>query len=181
MLARASVEHDASSEPGGGEVNWAVLRGMPDRYWGTGYRDERQQLARVEIDMTGLAAAAELSITRSAHREGIGASAAAGPTPLGAFVALLQLGEVLLYELDGLDRASSDTLWMQRVVLTQGEPSPAGRGPYEAGLEIADHQLVRLPSGYWRNADLRGRVGGIGLSATFAHRVASGRDDAGCE
>lgn len=96
-------------------------------------------------------------------------------TFIDAFVSLLQLGQVLMYELDGIDRGRSETLWMQRLVLRpsshyEGRTSTADKAL--AKLRITDHQLLALPSGKWRNVDFAGDLGGIDLSATFAHRIA---------
>ena len=174
MQTRVVLRHPAPSAPAAGVIDYALLDEDPTRHWGSGYRDDEQSIRAVTADTESLVAHASIGLHHSGAC-GTRASHAPGPaTFIDAFVSLLQLGQLLMYELDQIDRAHSDTLWMQQLILrpstasTSRETTAAETG---AELRIADHQLLDLSTGTWRNLDFRGESGGITMSATFAHRI----------
>ena len=177
MQATVVIRHE-KPHAGDPELSeYSYIAGSTERYWGTGYRLREQAISNVAVDVELLSAKAEVAVRYEHDGEaGMKGSHSAGTaTFIDAFVSLLQLGQVLLYELDGIDRGNSETLWMQRLTLrpsTYHESyGPAANNP-NATLCIADHQLLALPTGKWRNVDFAGNFGGIDLSATFAHRIA---------
>ena len=50
-------------------------------------------------------------------------------TPVDCFVTGLQLAQILLYGLDGMTRAASDTLWMRSTAIDIARPGPPGYRP----------------------------------------------------
>lgn len=177
MQATVVVRHETPHARQLAPPNYSYLIEDSDGYWGAGYRYGDQIIENVVADIGALSAEAEVNVfsefsslprPKSSHSLGF-------VTFIDAFVSLLQLGQVLMYELDGIDRGRSETLWMQRLVLRpsshyEGRTSTADKAL--AKLRITDHQLLALPSGKWRNVDFAGDLGGIDLSATFAHRIA---------
>ncbi|SFW78684.1 AvrD family protein [Amycolatopsis australiensis] len=132
---------------------------------------------------TGWAERANTASDVVVDRDTLTASARArfGPAPSGpvrpqdlvvdAFVVTLQLGQILLYELDRFDRADSNTLWMR-----QTEIRWPTRPRDVAGLPAATTRLVRprlldRGTGRWRVADIRGDVYGVAVHCAIAHLV----------
>ncbi|MBT1664915.1 MULTISPECIES: AvrD family protein [Curtobacterium] len=87
------------------------------------------------------------------------------------FVATLQLGQVLLYRLDTLARAESDTLWMRRTVITvPGSPHPSVRSDARVRLDRA--RTLEQDGRSWRLADIVGTFDtGVRVSCSVAHVV----------
>lgn len=101
---------------------------------------------------------------------GLEATAQPAYTPVDAFVATLQLGQLLLYELDGVDRATSDTLWMRRAdVRTTAALSTLVPHRVETALERS--RTVLRDGAAWRVADVVGRLGPYRVRTAVAHRV----------
>ncbi|WP_234478853.1 AvrD family protein [Streptomyces sp. MBT65] len=99
-------------------------------------------------------------------------------TMIDAFVAVMQLGQVLLYTLDGVERADSNNLWMRRTRVTADD----GAGvPQEAGgvvtARLGRARLLRAASGTWRTAEVSGALGGVRAWASVAHLLASPSPD----
>ena len=177
MRATVTVRHEAPRAKRLDPPDYSYLIEDSDRYWGAGYRHRDQLIENVVADTETLSAEAEVNVvstlgdlskTKGSHSQQF-------VTFIDVFVSLLQLGQVLMYELDGISRDKSETLWMQRLVLRPSSDHEGCNSVVDramATLRITDHQLLTLPNGKWRNVDFAGDSGGIDLSATFAHRVA---------
>lgn len=92
-----------------------------------------------------------------------------GLNAIDAFVVALQLGQVLLYELDGLTRADSDTLWMRTTrIVSHGAKSHAS----DVTTSLEDSRLVNLRGEEWRLANIRSSFPGLfDVSCAVAHRL----------
>ncbi|MGW3986565.1 AvrD family protein [Streptomyces sp. NPDC004830] len=127
-----------------------------DAPFGVPHRDRRQLLTSVEVLPDSSLARADLTLDPD------------GPaTMIDLFVAALQLGQVLLYTLDGVARADSNTLWMRRTSIgpaPQGAPSD---GRFEVGLR--EPQLLRSAQGTWRSAQVVADHAGLRLGCSVAH------------
>ncbi|MFI0264771.1 AvrD family protein [Streptomyces sp. NPDC017056] len=91
---------------------------------------------------------------------------------IDAFVAALQLGQVLLYELDGLTRAQSNTLWMRSTHITRAGASRPWHGsePITTSLQAAK-ALPTAAGETWRTADVVSAVGDLTVRCAVAHRL----------
>lgn len=90
---------------------------------------------------------------------------------IDAFVVALQLGQILLYELDHLDRADSNTLWMRQ---TEIRWAPQHRGapiPTVTTTTIANPRILNRGADRWRVADIRGDVYGVTVRCAVAHHL----------
>jgi len=83
-------------------------------------------------------------------------------SPVDCFVTVLQLAQVLMYELDSIERGRSNTLWMLQTVLDAGEPGPLD-GPLPRSPAVTGKHLLPLRGSRWRNVDLTGGCGGVRL------------------
>lgn len=138
-------------------------RALDSDYWDGGYRVGGHTMGPVRLEDSPLSAHSTLRSWRS------NSSTASEPTYLDAFVVLMQLGQVLLYESDGITRAESNTLWMQQVVLTA--TSMRGGGIDSAEMRLVETEKIKLGTSCWTNATFQGEAAGFALSASFAHQL----------
>ncbi|SEN15604.1 AvrD family protein [Actinacidiphila rubida] len=94
-------------------------------------------------------------------------------TMIDAFIAAMQLGQVLLYTLDGIERAGSNNLWMRRTRVTAG-PAPARPGD-EVTARLERAMLLPSSAGTWRSADVVGSLHGVESRAGVAHLLPASR------
>lgn len=94
-------------------------------------------------------------------------------TMIDAFVAVLQLGQVLLYTLDGIDRADSSNLWMRRTRITTGT-APA-RPDHEVTASLEQARLLPSKAGTWRTANVTGSLHGVQVRAGVTHLLPASR------
>jgi Pseudomonas avirulence D protein (AvrD) len=88
------------------------------------------------------------------------------------FVVGLQLGQLLLYELDSVTRAESNTLWMRRTLLEvgdQGRPRVAS-APVSVRLEKS-RLMENTRRQIWRAADIVCEFQDISMRCSVAHQV----------
>ncbi|MFJ8308556.1 MULTISPECIES: AvrD family protein [unclassified Streptomyces] len=124
--------------------------------YGVDHHAQSQLLTDVRVDMETLRADALLELT--------------GPgvfTPIDLFVCALQLGQVLLYELDGVDRGTSNTLWMRRTDITVVPAPVPAEDRFSARVERA--QELRTRQGTWRTGRIRAEHAGLSLACDVTH------------
>lgn len=129
---------------------------------GTGYRENTHLIKNVRLDADRVTA--DVAVSRH------GRPAAAGL--LDGVVVLAQISQALMYQLDGIDRSLSNTLWMRHVDATVTRPSaPLQDGAWTAGAAIEKAKALRLERQYWRVTSMRGFMAGIDFSYSLAHRL----------
>jgi hypothetical protein len=178
MRARCEIEHEiarrATAERSDAGLEDLLGPGAP-RYYGEGFKLRSQSILDVGVDMGALRAQADVLIasTREGHAAPDGLDGAYQPAAsvIDCFVVILQMVQVLLYELDGVPRSDSNTLWMLQTVLEADRPDRPGAGPHAAHAAIGGKHLLKLRGGTWRNVDITGGCGGIALRASFAHEL----------
>jgi hypothetical protein len=158
LTAVLAIEH------GGAPVPTLVPGSYPDPaalpgHWnsapfGASHRRRTQILSDVAIDLERCSSDAELTI-------GPGPNAA---TMIDLFVAALQLGQVLLYGLDRMERSESNTLWMRRTVI-----EPTERRPRQFAVVLENERLLETAAGTWRSADVVAAHSGLALRCSVAH------------
>ena len=177
MRARVEIEHptrQARAATGTYSSLEDVLGAPGLRYYGDGFKLRRQYVENVRVDMMELRATADVRLdpagSESATR-GVDGRYQPSVSLVDCFVTNLQLAQVLMYELDGVPRQESNTLWMLRTVLDAAKPvRPFGEAlPTE--VAITGKHLVPLRGGTWRNVEIRGGCGGVDLRASFAHEL----------
>ncbi|MFI7002384.1 AvrD family protein [Nocardia sp. NPDC050175] len=94
------------------------------------------------------------------------------PAFVDGFVAALQLGQILLYELDHMSRADSNTLWMRNTVLIAAAPRKENadkRMPISTHLD--NQQKITLAEKTWRTVDIVGELSGMSVRCSVAHQL----------
>lgn len=92
---------------------------------------------------------------------------------IDAFVTALQLAQVMLYDLDGMRRQDSNTLWMRQTTLTASRPDRPAEG-IAVTTRLDDPGLLRMGGGTWRTLDVVAELGGIQVRSAVAHRLPEG-------
>lgn len=179
MRVRCEVEHSPAGpvdEERASSGLDALLGPAADRYFGAGFTTRGQYVRAVEVDREELRADATLTVV---HESGpvpvAGIEGAYQPSVslIDAFVTALQLAQIMLYDLDGMRRQDSDTLWMRQTTLTATRPDrPAADIPVRTRL--AGPGLLRMSGDTWRTLDIVAELAGIQVRSAVAHRLPEG-------
>lgn len=156
MRTRVELVH------GGDEAADAAFEGRPSAY-GSGFRRQSQQLGNLVVDVEAASASADVTV----HGDD-------GPAVslIDSFVVALQLGQILLYETDGIARSQSNTLWMRHTTLTAAEAArPAAPGPFRTVTTLEDSRLVENHGRTWRTATICGDCLGARTRCAVAHLI----------
>ncbi|MEU3794765.1 AvrD family protein [Streptomyces fructofermentans] len=172
LSARLHAVHSAGRPPTGTRRAYHLAQELPgpwnDQPYGVPHSARRQLLTGVNVTgdgADGLQASARVALVPD------GAEAARDHTQatmIDAFVAAMQLGQVLLYTLDGVDREGSNNLWMRRTRVTAGAGAPA-RGDDEVTARLGQARVLPSDSGTWRSAELSGTLHGVQARASVVH------------
>lgn len=141
---------------------------------GDGYRTHTQQVSDVTVAADRLSAEARVEVQVEAGAAGAGIEGDYQPAVglIDVFVVALQLGQVLLYELDGLTRAESNTLWMRSTRWRIDAPARPVDGEHPVLVELRDAALLHNRKGEtWRRADIVSGLGGIAVTCSVAHQI----------
>ncbi|MGW6130260.1 AvrD family protein [Cellulomonas sp. NPDC055163] len=104
-------------------------------------------------------------------RHDLGASGHRAVTLVDHLVTGLQLGQVLLYELDGLDRARSSTLWMRSTTVLRARPPRAAEPRSAVQAELRGSRVLVKGGVTWRCADIVSAGGGVTVVCSVAHAL----------
>ncbi|MCC8929101.1 AvrD family protein [Rhodococcus sp. I2R] len=161
------------------EPDLAATRGLlaesRDQLYRDGYKRNEVNVETVLVEPGGTQGSGALSIGPSAGAArapftGLEGQFGAVPSFIDAFVAALQAGQVLLYELDGIKRAESNTLWMRRTRISA--PGPLRQASKAAfRVELSQPRVVVYGGSNWRAATIKAEVDQISVACSVTHRV----------
>lgn len=174
MKVRCEIEHELPDGADRGRVTADIgARGL----YGEGYRYPSQTIEEIAIDMPAERAEAVVRIDaanrEAALGEGLEAYYRPSVSAIDSFVISLQLGQVLLYELDRMTRAESNTLWMRHTSITTQTPYRPADRPFAVAVRLEDSRLVTLRGASWRTATIVGDTQGIHTRCAVAHQLAA--------
>jgi hypothetical protein len=159
LSIRVVVAHEGSVESSREPGFYHSEAGLPGPWntapYGAPYHSRSQLLTAVEADISRLEATADLTVT----------GAVGEPTAIDLFVSALQLGQLLLYRLDEVDRAGSSTLWMRRTVLEPVADLVSGR----FAVTLDNASLLPAKQGTWRSVEIVSTYGRQRLRCSVAH------------
>jgi len=144
------------------------------RFYGSGYRAFRTSVRDLQVDRTTSRATATATVRAGDHHAGEGLDGFRQPSAsiIDCFVTGLQIGQILLYELDAVDRAHSQTLWMRQTTWEVASPAPVRPGPVAVRAALENVRLLeRAADDRWRTADIVTRMAGLSLRCSVAHRL----------
>jgi hypothetical protein len=177
MRARCLIEHDEgilTTQEGSYRSLQDLLGPAASRYYGDGFKTRQQTVEHIVLDLDALSAEATVGVQQLpgtvAPKSGVDGDRQPLVTPVDCFVVTLQLAQILMYEMDNLRRQDSKTLWMLQCALDATAPVTAGPG-LSANATITGNHLLNVRDAHWRNVDITGACGGIGLRCSFAHEL----------
>lgn len=146
------------------------------RVYGDIYKSRQTDIRDITLDSSALTSRATVAVSEPVPDlpASIGLEGAYQPglSLMEGFVATLQLGQVLLYELDGLSRADSNTLWMRRTVIKASAPPSSIRSGLPLDVKLRRSRILPLNGSNWRCADIVGRIGEhLEITCDVAHEL----------
>ncbi|MCA4135044.1 AvrD family protein [Arthrobacter sp. M4] len=109
------------------------------------------------------------------ERNGLEAAYPKAMSAVEHFVAALQLGQVLLYRLDAMSRAKSNTLWMRKTRISLQQAGPTAVDGTGAGshldVRLRRSRLIAKDGETWRVADVVGKFDGGEVVCSVAHQL----------
>lgn len=183
MRARCEIEHQIAQPVNTTGTYRSVedILGSPiARYYGEGFKARKQKIEDVRVDMETLQADAHVHIEAipgiDSGTEGINSRYQPSVSMIDCFVVILQMAQVMMYELDAIRRQNSNTLWMIQTVLEEVVPPHIETGTQDvlsvhAQSSIRSKHLLSLRGSAWRNLDIVGHCGGITMKTSIAHAL----------
>ena len=161
----------------------ALVGDAATRLYGALWAERQVTLSEVVLEAAQGAAHAQLSFRQQptlghqlGDRRGLEAAYPQALSAVEYFVATLQLGQVLLYSLDAMNRSDSNTLWMRKTRVTFTGPGPRIGGGQGTGLSVGlqKSRLIGKDGGSWRCADVVGTFDGGEVVCSVAHQLPAG-------
>ncbi|MFJ5956836.1 AvrD family protein [Paenarthrobacter sp. NPDC092416] len=173
-LAHASAELGLASVQSPSED--ALVGDAGTRLYGDLWAERQVSLRDVVLEPADGTANAQISFHQQhsvGERRGLEAAYPEALSAIEYFVATLQLGQVLLYRLDALDRADSNTLWMRktRIAFTGSGPNIGGGHGTGLSVRLRKSRLIAKDGESWRCADVVGKFDGGEVVCSVAHRL----------
>lgn len=89
----------------------------------------------------------------------------------GGFACALQLGQLLLYKLDNVTRATSNTLWMKRTDISISERMPRVGPVQPIHAHLDDVLKYEKSDGFWRRANVCATICNVQIVCRVTHRL----------
>lgn len=175
MRVRCEIEHAGGVAHRGHDLLPnvdTVLGPAKNRYYGSGFTRGGHRIDDLDVD--ALRATASVRLDDPAATQGAEASYQPAPTMVDAFATGLQLAQILLYELDGMHRRDSNTLWMRSTTLSTSGPHRTFDGALPLATWLENPELVDMNGGTWRTADIHTDLGGVTFTCAVTHALPSG-------
>jgi hypothetical protein len=179
LRLHCELEHDAAVPGAERSERYAsvddLLGPAGQRYFGDLHRSRRSSVRDVLVDHDRQRIDAMLCLEPEpgAPHPTRGTATGYGPSVsvVDAATSVGQLSQALLYEIDGVGRAESNTMWMRRLVVDSAGPHQPIGAPLPACASVLRSRLIEAGGGTWRAVDLAGRVGGFEATYALAHRL----------
>ncbi|GAB3615784.1 AvrD family protein [Okibacterium endophyticum] len=165
-------------EGGSGDRRDAEYKNVTDalapaeqRIYGSAYKRSTISSASIRVDLN------ELTLHTSHRVEPAHVSADAesaygrSVSYLDALVTTAQLGQVLMYTIDDIARADSNTFWLRKITLSATGPDRVPRGRISSALRTTKTTLLERGSSRWRASELAVEFGGVHATASVAHEI----------
>ncbi|MFH8224866.1 AvrD family protein [Streptomyces sp. NPDC018057] len=171
------VEHDAGDtppQPGAFDSPAGVLGETWNPYHGNGHKLGTRTIERVRLfpqDGTAQALATVSPAGRAEPLNGLGSWYAPALSLVDGIVISAQVAQALLYEVDGVSRDDTSTLWMRRFRAEQKTPHQPIGTPFICALSTTSSRLRDMRGAKWRMSDLNVRMLGVEGSFSLAHAL----------
>ncbi|MBT2532258.1 hypothetical protein J7E83_08990 [Arthrobacter sp. ISL-48] len=156
----------------------ALVGSAGTRPYGGLWAERQVSLSDVLLDPEDGTAHALLSFSQDpslnkADRRGLEAAYFQALSAVEYFVATLQLGQVLLYRLDAVNREDSNTLWMRKTRITLDRPRSNMTDAPGTGLaaRLSKNRMIVKNGESWRCANVVGTFDAGEVVCSVAHRL----------
>jgi hypothetical protein len=174
LRAWCDIEHPDGArrtEPGSYAGTDELLGPAARRPFGAAHQNKNQLITDLDVDVSAGRAAVLLDVSggdgsvtglESGHHRTV--------SIIDAFVVAIQLGQILLYGLDTLSRAESNTLWMRQTLLEIGAPEHPVPGPVPLSAHLDQPELLTSRDGrIWRTADIVASCDHLSVRCSITH------------
>ncbi|MFI6214719.1 AvrD family protein [Nocardia brasiliensis] len=165
----------AQSEPGLDEFDGlAEIFGPAPHYYLNGLVNHTLTASELTVDETGTRITGQHRITPGQVGGFSGAESAYSysSSPIDSVVGAAQSSQILLYHLDSLTRANSNTLWMRKLEFITAGPHRPIDDSFEGILEIRRASIIDRGGSRWRSADIQIKAfNGVTGSCLLAHQL----------
>ncbi|WP_040798459.1 AvrD family protein [Nocardia higoensis] len=152
----------------------AEIFGPAPHYYLTGVKDHSLTATELSVDAEASRVTGRQTVRPGAENEYVGAESAYwdSVSPIDAIVGAAQLSQILLYQMDSLDRTNSDTLWMRKLEFFSEAPPRPSAEEFDGTVEIKRASIIDRGGQRWRSADLLIKeFQGVTGSCLLAHRL----------
>ena len=180
----AEVEHDLGT-PTTRPATWFDMENLlgdaDRRHYGRAFTARRQDVGVITVEPAGSLATGHALVEEDpvVPREGLGAAYEPTLSMVDATVCMAQLGQVLTYSLEGVNRAGTGTFWMRRFGMRFSTPTSPINGPVPMTVRAKRRKRLDRNEMSWRLYDLDGDIGGNPTFASVAFVVLEAADQEG--
>jgi Pseudomonas avirulence D protein (AvrD) len=149
----------------------AILGSALTHYYGEGFKHWHHSITDIHIDMETLDATAKVSIESTNASDGYDELSTYPISMLDCFLVTLQLAQIMMYELDSVERQNSNTLWMLQTRMNLTSDEHYLTSDEQCSIHVRGKHLLPLRGAMWRNLDITGSYGGIDITCSIAHAL----------
>ncbi|MFZ2172541.1 MAG: AvrD family protein [Rhodococcus sp. (in: high G+C Gram-positive bacteria)] len=137
-----------------------------------GYKSHTLTARDLTVDSDSVTATVEIDIDTTTTFGGAETAWPRSVSVIDAVLGAAQLSQVLLYRLDGVDRTTSNTLWMRKLELVAAGPDRDAGRPFRGQVRVRRLSTIHRSGAVWRSADLVVTdFGGVTGSCLLAHEL----------
>ncbi|WP_223935094.1 AvrD family protein [Arthrobacter sp. StoSoilB5] len=152
----------------------SVLGEAEGRFYGEGFRHRFHKIGNVRFTADNQRVDASVAISsasESAFRNDIGGDYRPSVSILDCVIAQSQMTQALLYQVDGISRHESNTLWMRRVVIAADTPYRPLSHAFDASSTVEKSRLLNVNGRFYRSTDFSGTFLGLVNRYSLAHEL----------
>ncbi|GAB2023003.1 AvrD family protein [Pseudolactococcus yaeyamensis] len=150
-----------------------ILGDSQDRYFGRLYEHTKHYIKNIETDCDKFTSQADIHVENQVFNidkhYGIDTFHLSNfqPSVIDCIVAIAQLSQVLIYEMDDLDRKNSQTLWMRNVKIDRKRVTESEYHP--SSIQVEKSKMIKMRQEKWRMVDLEGKFFNYQFRYSLAH------------
>jgi hypothetical protein len=177
IKARCEIEHESDTPHRANRTLGTAEEPLCEDgslYYTGGYRHTRRDIEDLCIEPAAGTAAALVAIMEpDGPQTGLEAEYRPSLSGIDGIVIAAQLAQVLLYQIDGVDRGATGTLWMRRASWAYQTPYQPVANPFVATVSTVKNRLIDKGGARWRTAEFQAQLLGLRGSFSVTHALPS--------